>query len=78
MAKKTREQLIRILVKLFNFEEKLAIEFQSECFAALPGKLNEEELARAKNILDIIMIQTMEHASILSDTISKLYGESAK
>ena len=73
MNKKTSRNLIEKLKYALIYEEKSLIEFQYECFGKLPGYLNKEELERVRIILDTIIVQSLTHASMLSDLIIKFY-----
>lgn len=67
-----------MLHRAFSFEEKLLFEFQYNCYEKLPGSLTKSELERAKMILDTMMVQTLNHANIISDLIAKFYEGTAK
>lgn len=78
MDKKISKKLLKQLQNSFTFEEKTVIEFQYDCYRKLPGNLNEKEIERAGKILDIIMVQSLNHANIISDLILKFYERTAK
>ena len=67
-----------MLHEVFIFEEKTLFDFQYDCYAKLPGALNKKELERVRMILDTVMIQTLNHANIISDLIAKFYERTAK
>ncbi|MBL7141603.1 hypothetical protein ISS21_00685 [Patescibacteria group bacterium] len=78
MDKKISKKLLKQLQNSFTFEEKAIMEFQFDCYRKLPGNLNEKETERVRKILDIIMVQSLNHANIISDLILKLYERTAK
>lgn len=78
MSKTSPEKLIKTLKDAFVFEEKTLLEFQYDCYKKLPGSLNNKELAKARTVLDIIMVQTLNHANIISDLIVQFYERTAK
>jgi len=78
MREKISKNLIKQLLKAFIYEEKTLVAFQYSCYRKLPGDFEKEELERAKKILDIIIIQSLNHANILSELIIKFYGKTAE
>ena len=78
MAKSHPQKLIKMLQGAFIFEEKTLFEFQYDCYKKLPGTLNKKELERVRMILDVIMVQTLNHAHIISDLIAEFYERIAK
>jgi len=78
MGKQTSGKIIKMLNNAFAFEEKTLFEFQYDCYKKLPGSLNRKELERVRMILDAIMVQTLNHANIISDLIAKFYERTAK
>ncbi|MDO8559361.1 MAG: hypothetical protein Q7R84_03445 [bacterium] len=78
MRKYPSGKIIKMLHGSFVFEEKTLFDFQYDCYAKLPGSLNKKELKRTKMILDTMMVQTLNHANIISDLIAKFYERTAK
>jgi len=75
MNKKESEKLIKQLQEAFILEEKGLVEFQFDCYGRLPENLNKEELERVQEILNTLLIQSLNHANIISDLIIELYHE---
>ena len=78
MRNNPSRKIIKMLHDSFVFEEKTLLDFQYDCYAKLPGSLNKKELERVRMILDVIMLQTINHANIISDLIAKFYERTAK
>ena len=78
MEKLVSKKVIKMLSDAFVFEEKSLFEFQYGCYEKLPGFLNKNELRRARMILDIMMVQTLNHANIIGDFLAKFYERTAK
>lgn len=78
MEKRTTKKTLNQLKKAFEYEEKNLIDFLYECYKDLPGNFNEKELQQVRTILDLLIIQSLKHANILTDLIIKYYGESSK
>ena len=75
MREKISKNLIKQLLKAFIYEEKTLVAFQYNCYRQLPGDFEKEELERAKKILDIIIVQSLNHANILSELIINFYAQ---
>ncbi len=78
MAKKTAQDIVMELRDAFNFEEKAILEAQYDCYANLPGRLNEKELEDVRKILDVIMVQTLNHANLIGKLIVAYYERTEK
>ena len=78
MNRKISKRTVKQLRKAFSYEEKGLIEFLYECYKQLPNNFNEKELQQIRSIFDILMIQSLNHANILTDLIIKSYGEFPK
>ena len=78
MSKYSSDKIIKMLHDAFVFEEKTLSEFQYDCYKKLPGQLDKKEFERARMILDVILIQTLNHANIISDLITGFYERTAK
>ncbi|MBI2042575.1 MAG: hypothetical protein HYT21_02415 [Candidatus Nealsonbacteria bacterium] len=74
MPQKTAQDIVKELKDAFNFEEKAILEAQYDCYANLPGRFNERELEDVRKILDVIMVQTMNHANLIAKLIVDYYG----
>lgn len=78
MGKYPSGKIIKMLRSAFVFEEKTLFDFQYACYEKLPGFLNKKELERVRAILDAIMVQTLNHANIISDLIAKFHERTAR
>lgn len=78
MENNPSEKIIKMLRSAFTYEERLLFEFQYRCYQKLPGSLNKKELEGTRIILDVLMVQTMNHANIISDLIAKFYERTSK
>lgn len=78
MAKKTAQDVVQELRDAFDFEEKGILEVQYDCYANLPGSLNKRELIDAQKILDVIMVQTLNHANLIAKLIIDYYERTGK
>ena len=73
MHKDNLRKLIRQLEAALIYEEKSLLDSQYACYGKLPGELNKKELKEARTILDTLLIQSLNHANILGELITKYY-----
>ena len=78
MPKKTAQDIVEELRDAFNFEEKAILEAQYDCYANLPGRFTERELEDVRKILDVIMVQSLNHANLIAKLIVDYYERTAK
>jgi hypothetical protein len=70
-----KEILVKKLKEALIYEEDALLKVQNECFKDLPGNFNEKELEQVVLILESIIVQSLNHANIVSDLIAKNYEQ---
>ncbi|MDO8435886.1 MAG: hypothetical protein Q7S82_00670 [bacterium] len=78
MGKINLKKLISRLQDALIYEERSLISSQHDCYKNLPGNLSQKEVEEAREMLDTLLIQSLNHANVLGDLIIKYYEKSFK
>lgn len=78
MKQKFPPKFLKELESAVGYEERLTLYYLHECYKRLPGKLNLKEVEQIRPLLDLLLVQSINHANILSEILIKFYERSSR